>query len=122
MKMKKIIISVIVACASLSSTYALDLYEYKVFYKLTNENTFNSLVRYLETNYEQEEQLKYIFELTEKKIKNALEKENEVDAEKALWFNLGNAKNILTPEQYKNYLVVINMSVNGSENEFFAEK
>jgi len=120
--MKKIIVLVIVALVTLSSTYALDLYEYKVFYKLNNEKTFNSLTRYLDTNYEQDEQLKYIFELTEKKIKNALEKENEVDAEKALWFNLGNAKYILTPEQYKNYLVVINMSVNGSENALFAEK
>lgn len=122
MNMKKIIVLVIVALATLSSTYALDLYEYKVFYKLNNEKTFNSLTRYLNTNSEQENQLKYVFELTEMKIKNALDKENEVAAEKALWFNLGNAKHILTPEQYKNYLVVINMSVNGSDNLFYAEK
>ncbi len=120
--MKKIIVLVIVALTTLSSTFALDLYEYKVFYKLNNEKTFNSLTRFLNTNNEQDDQLKYVFELTEKKIKIALENESDEAAEKAMWFNLGNAKYILTPEQYKNYLIVINMSVNGKDDIYFAEK
>jgi len=49
----------------------LDLNEYKVFYKLNDEKTFNSLVRYLDVTDEQEEKLKYVFSLTENKMKNA---------------------------------------------------
>lgn len=120
--MKKIIVSLIVALTTISSTFALDLYEYKVFYKLNNTQTFNSLNHFLKTSKEQENQLKYVFELTEKKVKVALENENEEAADKALWFNLANAKHILSTEQYKNYLTIINMSINGNDNYYFAEK
>lgn len=120
--MKKIFVLAILALATATSSFALELNEYKVFYKLNNEKTFASLSRYLDTNNEQEDQLKYVFSLTEKKMKNAIDKENEEAAEKAMWFNLGNAKLILTEEQYKKYLVAINLSVNVENYDFYAEK
>lgn len=120
--MKKIFMLALLAIATASSSFALELNEYKVFYKLNNEKTFTSLSRYLSTNNEQEEQLRYLFSLTEKKLKSALEKENEAAAEKAMWFNLGNAKLVLTEEQYRKYLVAINLSVNVNNYEFYAEK
>jgi len=120
--MKKIFVLAILALATASSSFALELNEYKVFYKLNNEKTFASLSRYLNTNNEQEDQLKYVFSLTEKKMKNAIGSENEEAAEKAMWFNLGNAKMILTEEQYKKYLVAINLSVNVDNYDFYAEK
>ncbi|MCE5332908.1 MAG: hypothetical protein LLF95_12310 [Bacteroidales bacterium] len=120
--MKKILVLAIIAIATVSNSFALDLNEYKVFYKLNDEKTFNSLARYLDVTDEQGEKLKYVFSLTENKLKNALDKENEIAAEKAMWFNLGNAKLILSEEQYKKYLTTINLSVYVNNQEFFAEK
>lgn len=119
--MKRIFAIVIVFVAIAAHSYALDLNEYKVFYKLNNDKTFSALNNYLSTDKEQEEQLKYIFELTEKKVKNAVNKEDEEAAEKALWFNLGNVKYVLSPDQYKKYLVAINVTVNTPASDFFAE-
>ncbi|MBP1677822.1 MAG: hypothetical protein H6Q20_2381 [Bacteroidetes bacterium] len=119
--MKRIFAIVVVFVAIAANSYALDLNEYRVFYKLTNEKTFDSLNRYLNTTSEQEDQLKYIFSLTEKKMKNAVTSENEKEAEKTMWFNLGNVKYVLSNDQYKKYLVAINLSVNSNNNEFFAE-
>ena len=82
--MKKIFVLAIIALATVSNSFALDLNEYKVFYKLNNEKTFNSLSRYLGTSSAQEEQLKYVFTETERKMKSAVGSENDAAAEKAL--------------------------------------
>ena len=119
--MKKIFILAVFAITAFANSFALELNEYKVFYKLNNEKTFNSLTRYLDVESEQKEQLKYVFSLTEKKMKNAIENENEVAAEKAMWFNLANAKSILSEEQYKKYLIAINLSVYVDNGEYYAE-
>ncbi|MDD3080323.1 MAG: hypothetical protein PHH37_14650 [Paludibacter sp.] len=119
--MKKIITLAIIALTIAGNAMALELNEYKVFYKLNNEKTFKSLSRYLDVTDEQADQLKYVFVLTEKKLKNALNAENEVAAEKAMYFNLGNAKYILSEDQYKKYLTAINLSVYVNNSEYYAE-
>ena len=110
--MKKTFISALMVLFTVSGTYALDMNEYKVFNKLNNEKTINSLSKYLNVNNEQREQLEYLFDLTDKKMKNAINNEDENAAEKVMWFNLGNAKYILSAEQYKKYLLSLNMTVN----------
>ena len=55
-------------------------------------------------------------------MKSAVGSENDAAAEKALWFNLGNAKHILTADQYKKYLATINLSIYVNSSEFYAEK
>ena len=115
--MKKILVVILVALASASSTFAINPADCEVFYKLNKTSTFEGLVRYLKADSEQAENLKYIFEVTENKMKTALNTENEVSVEKALKFNLANAKNILTKYQYKKYLEIVNLSVNNRDNE-----
>ena len=115
--MKKILVIVMVLVAGATSTFAMNPTDYEVFYKLNNTSTFNGLVRYLNADSEQAESLKYVFELAENKIKTALKAENEVDAEKAMNFNLANAKDILTPRQYKKYLTIINLTINNKYDE-----
>jgi hypothetical protein len=80
------------------------------------------LVRYLNADDTQADQLKYVFELTENKMKSALKSENEAAADKVLLFNVGNAKYILSESQYKKYLAVLNLSVNNENNELLTEK
>lgn len=86
-----------------------------VFAKLTDKSTFKNVNRYLQTTSEQEGYLEVIFAESSRK--------SEVNAEKAMLFNIANAKAILTPEQYRKYITVLNMTViNESSNELIAEK
>jgi CII-binding regulator of phage lambda lysogenization HflD len=118
--MKKILVLVMVACAT--SVFAINPSNYKAVYKLNDETTFNSLVRYLNADNVQAEQLKYVFELTENKLKSALNSDNEAAVDKVMLFNVGNAKYILSDSQYKKYLVVLNLSINNENDEFLTQK
>jgi hypothetical protein len=118
--MKKVLVLVMVVFAT--SVFAINPTNYKAVYKLNNETTFNSLVRYLNADETQADQLKYVFELTENKMKSALKSENEAAADKVLLFNVGNAKNILSDSQYKKYLAVLNLSVNNESEELLSQK
>jgi hypothetical protein len=110
--MKKILVAVLVLVASTTSVFALDTVKYEVFSKLNNESTFYGLVRYLDVDSSQAEKLEFVFSMTEDKMESALRKNNEVAAEKALDFNLANVKSVLSTEQYKKYLGIINATVN----------
>jgi hypothetical protein len=119
--MKKIILTALCVLAVFSNSAAMELNDYKVFNKLNNEKTVQSLANYLKTDEAQTENLKYLFELTEQKVNTALAKGSEEAAEKALFFNLGNVKYLLSAEQYKKYLIVLNLTVSGNENLLVAE-
>lgn len=122
MKIKNILTAMIMLASVSFSASALELNEYKVFNRLSNESTQKSLARYLQASEAQAEMLKTVFEKTGEKMKYAIENENEVAAEKAMWFNLANAKSILTPAQYKKYLVALNLTVHSRNYEVLAEK
>lgn len=117
--MKKIVLSALLMLAVCGSTFAMDLSDYKVFSKLNNDATLRSLVRYLKADADQSDKLKYIFELTERKVNSAVNKGDEKSAEKAMFFNLGNAKYVLSADQYKKYLLVLNMTVAGREEDIY---
>jgi len=118
--MKKVLVLVMVVFAT--SAFAINPTNYKAVYKLNNETTFNSLVRYLNADGTQAEQLRYVFELTENRMKSALKSDNELAADKVLMFNVGNAKYILSDNQYKKYLTVLNLSVNNESEELLTQK
>jgi hypothetical protein len=115
--MKKILVIVMVLVAGATSTFAINPSDYEVFYKLNDNSTFKGLVKYLKADSEQAENLNYIFTVAENEMKTALNSDNEAGAEKAMNFNLGNAKNILTEYQYKKYLAIINLTINNRYNE-----
>lgn len=118
--MKKVLVLVMVAIAT--SVFAINPSNYKAVYKLNNEPTFNALVRYLDVDETQADQLKYVFQLTENKMRSALKSDNEAEVENVLLFNVGNAKYILSDNQYKKYLVVLNLSINNNSDEFLTQK
>ncbi len=115
--MKKILVLIMVLVAGSTATYALNPRDYEVFYKMNNNHTFESLMHYLKADNEQSDNLKYVFTVTEYKMKSALKSDNEVAADKAMNFNLANAKNILSEPQYKKYLTIVNLTINNSNNE-----
>lgn len=113
--MKKILLVVLVAIST--TGFAINPLDYEVFYKLNNKSTFNSLVRYLDTDYTQTNQLEYVFSVTENNLKSASKTGNESAAQKAVYFNLGNVKNILSQDQYRKYLTLLNLSIINRYNE-----
>ena len=117
--MKKVLVLAMVAFAT--SAFALNPGNYKVVYKLNNEPTFNALVRYLDADNSQADQLEYVFELTENKMRSAFKSDNETAVDNALLFNAGNAKYILSENQYRKYLVVLNLSINNDNQEFLTQ-
>lgn len=122
--MKKLFISAIALLAFSSMSFASD---YEFMNKLNNETTFKSLSRYIKADYDQRSALKYIFSETEKK-KDIVEKEiaegkaTNHDMDKVLYFNLANVKAVLSPDQYRDYLVVLNMTQNNRTAELLSEK
>jgi hypothetical protein len=117
--MKKIFVFVMVAFAT--SVFAVNPTNYKAIYKLNNETTFNSLVRYLNVNDSQVDQLKNMFQLSENKMRVALKSGNEEAADNVLLYNAGNAKYILTYNQYKKYLTVLNLTINNVNDDFLTQ-
>jgi hypothetical protein len=114
--MKKILVLVMVAFAT--SVFAVNTTNYKAIYKLNNETTFNSLVQYLNASDTQVDQLKNMFRLSENKMRVALKSGNVEAADHVLLYNAGNAKYILTYNQYKKYLTVLNLSINNKSADF----
>ena|ERR1035437_6966204 len=118
--MKKVLVLVMVAFAT--SAFALNPGNHKAAYKLNNKPTFNALVRYLDADDSQADQLKYVFELTKNKMRSALKSNNETAVDNVMLFNVGNAKYILSDNQYRKYLVVLNLSINNNNEEFLTQK
>ena len=118
--MKKVLVLAMVVFAT--SAFALNPGNYKAVYKLNNEPTFNALVRFLDVDNSQADQLKYVFELTEDKMRSALKSDNETYADNVLLFNVGNVKYILSDNQYRKYLQVLNLTINNSNEEFLTQK
>ena len=118
--MKKIVIIMMVVFST--GAFAQKPANYKAVYKLNNENTFNGLVHYINANEMQADQLKFLFDLTENKLRSALKTNDDNKINKVLIFNIGNAKYILSDKQYRKYLAVLNLSVNTDNVEFLTQK
>lgn len=114
--MKKILVLVMVCVASATSTYAVSPAECNAFYKLNNKTAFESLVGYIDADKEQVNFLKEVFKVTEKELKAAVNKGNDSFAEKVVDYNLSNTKFMLTEEQYKKYLVFVNVYLKNENN------
>jgi hypothetical protein len=119
--MKKILIVVLGLVVSATSAFALDTNKYGVFSILNNESTFYGLVSYLDVDNSQAKELDIVFSMTEDKMASALKENNEVAAEKAMYFNLGNVKSVLSEKQYKKYLAIINATVNNSKSSAYID-
>ena len=114
--MKKTLIILAVLVASATSTFAMNSGETEAFLQLNEKKVFNGLMKYLGTNSEQADYLKTVFESTEKKIKNAERRSDEKAYDNAVVFNLANAKYVLSHEQYRKYLITLNLSMSNNQN------
>ena len=114
--MKKILVLVMVMVATSATTFAINPNEYGAFNQLNTKSTFNSLVIYLGADKEQADYLKEVLNVTAVEFKNASNAGNNQFAENVLNYNLHNAKCILSEDQYRMYLKVLNLAVNNKLN------
>ncbi len=119
--MKKILVLIMVLVAISSTTFAINPSDYGVFYKLNNKSTFNSLISYLGADKEQADYLQQVFIVTAEELKNASNTGNNKFAESVLNYNLYNTKCVLSENQYKMYLKILNLSINNKSNDLLNE-
>lgn len=118
--MKKVLVSVVLTFVLAANAFAGN--EVELFSKLNNKATFKSMTRYLGTDWEQNSSLRYVFSLTESKMEAAAKKNDEAAIEKVVNFNLANVKAVLSPEQYRKYLIVLNLTYQNASVVDLAEK
>jgi len=118
--MKKALVLVMVAFAT--SVFAIEPTNYRAIYKLNDQKTFNELIRYLNVDDTKADDLKFVFELTQSKMKSALKSNDEAKIEKVLFFNMGNAKYILSDKQFKEYLAALNLLVNTDKIDLLTQR
>lgn len=109
--MKKILVVFLVMVAFATNVFAVNPIEYDAFNKLYNKSTMSGLVRYLNVDKDQENELKEVFSISEVKLKSAIKTGNETEADQAIWYGLGNARSILSDKQYKKFLAILYVSI-----------
>lgn len=115
--MKKILSLVLVLVASATFTYAMNPRDYKAFSKMNDKAAYTALINYIDADQEQTVFLKNVFNVTAKEINNAVKNGNEALAESVVDYNLRNTRCVLTEDQYKKYLVFVNVYLN-NDNDF----
>jgi len=103
---------VLVMVVFATNVFAVNPSEFEVFSKLNNKTSINNLVVYLNVEQDQIDYLVHVLKVTDREMKSANKNGNITMAESALKYNLHNIKCILSEEQYKKYLVFVNLSMN----------
>jgi len=119
--MKKILVILFVSFTTFTSIKANESNEYTIFNKLNNQSTVGTMIRELNLNQLQENDLRYILSTTDRKMKFALKKDGCDAAEKVVRYNLSNLKIVLSDSQYKMYLKLINEALRDENVKIIAE-
>lgn len=93
-------------------------------YRMNDATTFNGIANFLKMSYQQKDIMQYVFSEAEKVMREATEKGASAKeaVEKAIYFNLGNAREVLSREQYIKFVGLINLTVyNDNNGELFSE-
>ena len=92
--------------------------------KLNEKATLSRVSSYVDADYFQEKDLKYIFTESSKRFEKALAQgvSEEEAKERAINFNVANARVILTDYQYRKFLRVLNTINNETNPSLYAEK
>ncbi|HLP06101.1 MAG TPA: hypothetical protein VK152_11800 [Paludibacter sp.] len=119
--MKKIL--VVVMFMSAVSAFAEKTVAYNAFCKLGDKTVSSQVLKYVDANKEQIAFLEHVFSVTGEEMKIAVMKRSEETAQNIMKYNLYNAKCMLTEEQYRKYLVFLNVYLeNGSTGELYADR
>lgn len=107
--MKKLFILVAIVFAVVGSASASNNYGFML--RLGEQKTFNSVMRYIQADYDQKDQMKAMLYDSASRLDRAMKSKDDKAIEKAVYFNLANARNILSVDQYRKYLAVLNITL-----------
>lgn len=120
--MKKLFVLAVAVFAYASSVNASN--DLGFMTQLNEKNTFSSVMKYIQADSSQSELMKIVMEKSAEKINAALASGDDTAMNAAVNFNLANAKYILSHDQYRKYVTLINITKNNrAENHvILAEK
>ncbi|HMM03087.1 MAG: hypothetical protein ACK5KN_13370 [Dysgonomonas sp.] len=118
--MKRLSILFVAILAFSISSFASN--DYEVLWVLNNKSTFNTVTDYVQASPAQKEQLGNIFYDSAERLKNALQDNDKEGAWKALAFNLANTKSVLSAQQYRKYLAILNATYQQTQGVLVANK
>lgn len=113
--MKRFFVSAVMVFA-FSALAVAQVGSYEFMTKLDDRKTFRAVSSYVGANFEQHDAMRMILETSASKMEKAIEANDEARVTKALNFNLANMRAILTKEQYRKYLTLLNVSYYNKQN------
>ena len=119
--MKKLFMLATVAFA-LSTSAMAQSSDYDFVTKLGEKKTVNAISNYIGTSFEQYDAVKDILNDSAVKMEDAIKLSDDTAVQKALYFNLANMRAVLSKEQYRKYLAVLNVSYHNKQNLIFVQK
>lgn len=100
------------------NSFAKDGDEYNVLWTLKNSATANAIAEYIEATPEQAQIMDNIYYASVQRLTEALSESSKTEAQKALYFNIANAKAVLSPAQFRKYLTILNKTYYNQQNKF----
>lgn len=119
--MKKLFMLVAVAFA-LTASVSAQSGDYSFLVKLGEKPTFKAISNYIGTSFDQYDAVREILQDSSVKMEAAIKSNDETAVKKALYFNLANMRAVLSKEQYRKYLAVLNASYNNQQIKSLARK
>jgi hypothetical protein len=124
--MKRLFLTVVAALSLGTATFAGNNSSSNSFISKMNESkTLDGIASYLGASFDQKDALQYIFSEAERRMENATKNGVSLEdaTQKAIYFNLGNAKQVLSRDQYVKFVGIVNLTINNQRSyELFAEK
>lgn len=108
---------------ALSTTFAVaQVSDFEFMTKMNEGKSLKALAKYVEAGFEQYGDMRMVLNSSAYKMEKAIESNDEAQVKKALNFNLANMRAILTKEQYRKYLTLLNVSYYNKQNLLAVKK
>ena len=105
------------------STFAVaQVSSYEFMTKLNDGKSLRALTKYVGAGFDQYDAMRMILNSSAYKMGKAIEANDEAQVQKALNFNLANMKAVLSKEQYRKYLTLLNVSYYNKQNLLAVKK
>lgn len=118
--MKKLLIVLFVSFTTITNINALELGDFRVFYKMNNEITHKSMQRYLELTDCQKQDFHKVFEVSESKFRQALDENDEIAAEEAIRMSMKTLNQLLNDDQYRKFVAILDLTIENSSTKLIA--
>lgn len=118
--MKKLSVLLIAILAFSINSFAKQGNEYNALWALKNRAVADKISDFVKATPDQKDQLSDIYYISVQRLTDALSENDAIAAENALYFNIANVKAVLSKDQFKKYLEILNKTY--FERNFFLQE